>query len=73
MKNFGHDDEFDESKISTIDLKDKIEQGIVFYNHFADKTSTDKWNYNYKLKKIEDELLPNYLIQNKVNFIKWFK
>ena len=73
MKNFGHHDEFDESKISTIDLKDKIEQGIVFYNHFADKTSTDKWNYNYKLKKIEDGLLPNYLIQNKVNFIKWFK
>ena len=73
MKNFGHHDEFDESKLDTDDLKNKIDQGIVFYNHFVDKASTDKWNYNYKLKKVENEILPNYLIQNQNKLKKWFK
>ena len=73
LKNFGHHDEFDESKIGVTELKDKIEKGIVFYNHFADKTSLGKWNYDYKLKKIEDAMLPNYLIENKDIYKEWFK
>ena len=73
MKNFGHHDEFDESNLTIEDLKEKINNGIVFYNHFADKNSKDKWKYNHKLKKIENYLLPNYLIENKDNFNKWFK
>ena len=72
LKNFGHHDEFDLTNIKVEDLKEKIDQGIVFYDHFADKSSKDKWNYNYKLKKIEHKFLPNYLIKNLDKYKMWF-
>ena len=73
LKNFGHHDEFDNTKITIADLKKKIDNGIVLYDHFADKSSKNKWEYDYKLKIIENFLLPNYLIENRANFNEWFK
>ena len=73
LKNFGHHDEFDNTDITITDLKKKIDNGIVLYNHFSDKSSKNKWEYSYKLKIIKDSLLPNYLIQNRANFNEWFK
>ena len=72
LKNFGHHDEFDLSGLSINDLKNKIDRGIVFYDHFADKSSKEKWNFDYKLKKIKDDMLPEYLINNKNKFKDWF-
>jgi len=71
LKNFGHHDEFDTSGISINDLKSKIEKGIVFYNHFSDKTSSDRWNYDHKLIKAEDRYLPDYIIKNKNLYKNW--
>ena len=73
LKNFGHHDEFDNTEITVTDLKKKIDNGLVLFNHFSDKSSKNKWEYSYKLKIIKDSLLPNYLIQNRVNFNEWFK
>ena len=73
MKNFGHHDEFDESKLTVEDLREKINNGLVFYDHFADKKSKKKWEYNYKLKMVDNNLLPNYLIKNHDSFKEWFK
>ena len=73
MKNFGHHDEFDESKLTVDDLRKKIDDGVVFYDHFADKTSQNKWNNEYRLKKIENHILPKYLIENLNNYKEWFK
>ena len=73
MKNFGHHDEFDESNLDVDDLREKIDNGIVFYDHFADKSSKDKWKFNYKLKKIDNNLLPKYLKNNEHYFKDWFK
>ena len=73
LKNFGHHDEFDNTEITISDLKKKIDNGLVLYNHFSDKSSKNKWEYSYKLKIIKDSLLPNYLIQNRANFNEWFK
>ena len=53
--------------------KKKIDDGEVLYNHFADKSSKKKWEYNYKLKVINDSFLPNYLVKNRINFNEWFK
>ena len=61
MKNFGHHDEFDISGITLEDVKKKIKEKKVFYNHFADKRNLDKWKYEYELKNIGLELLPSYL------------
>ena len=44
----------------------------MFYNHFADKSSTNKWESNYKLKLADEKILPNYLINNKDKFSEWF-
>ena len=73
MKNFGHHDEFDESMLTVEDLREKIDKGIVFYDHFADKTSKNKWKNDYRLKVIENDLLPKYLIDNANKYKEWFK
>jgi beta-1,4-mannosyl-glycoprotein beta-1,4-N-acetylglucosaminyltransferase len=72
MTNFGHYDEFELSGLTVDNLRKKINDGVVFYNHFADQTNTDKWNYSYKLKRIDDYLLPEFLIENKKKFQQWF-
>ena len=71
MKNFGHHDEFDISGITLEDIKKKIKEKKVFYNHFADKQNLDKWKYEYELKNIGFELLPNYLRENKDKYKNW--
>ena len=71
MKNFGHHDEFDISGITLEDIKKKIKEKKVFYNHFADKQNLDKWKYEHKLKNIGFELLPNYLRENKDKYKNW--
>tara|TARA_B110001452_G_scaffold261769_1_gene260939 strand:- start:3608 stop:4450 length:843 start_codon:yes stop_codon:yes gene_type:complete len=73
MKNFGHHDEFDLSGLTVEDLKKKIENKKVFYNHFADKENLDKWNFEYDLKIISDKLLPAYLSKNKEKYREWFE
>ena len=55
MKNFGHHDEFDLSGLSIDDLKMKIQNRKVFYDHFADQSKTDKWTFDYDLKKINEK------------------
>jgi len=71
MKNFGHHDEFDVSGLSVEDVRKKIENKKVFYNHFADQSNQDKWSYEYQLKKVENELLPIYLTSNEDKFKDW--
>ena len=72
FNNFGHHDEFIDSGITIEKLKYFIDNGIVFYNHFADQKDQNKWNNNYKLRKINNELLPKYLIDNKDKYKNWF-
>ena len=72
MTNFGHHDEFELSGLTVENLRSKINDRAVFYDHFADQSNINKWNYNYKLKKIEDNLLPDFLQKNKNKFKEWF-
>ena len=73
MTNFGHHNEFELSGLTVEDLKKKIDDGVVFYNHFLDQADQNKWNYDYKLKKINIDLLPKYLQDNSEKFKDWFK
>ena len=44
------------------DLQKKIDNKEVFFNHFVDKQKyKERWNFDYKLKKIDDNKLPLYL------------
>ena len=73
MTNFGHHNEFELSGLTVEDLRKKIDDGVVFYNHFSDQADQNKWNYDYKLKKINIDLLPKYLQDNSEKFKEWFK
>ena len=73
MTNFGHHNEFELSGLTVDDLRKKIDEGVVFYNHFSDQTDQNKWNYDYKLKKINIDLLPKYLQDNPEKFKDWFR
>ncbi len=71
--NFGHHDEFELSGLTVNDLKKKIEEKKVFFNHFMDKENyKERWEYDYELKKIKNDLLPQYLKDNSKKFKEWF-
>ena len=72
LSNFGHHNEFDISGVTIKDIQKCIDNRIVNYNHQADKSEDNKYNANYKLKIVEDKILPNYLIKNKDKYKDWF-
>ena len=72
LRNFGHHNEFELSNTSIDDLKNQIENKIVNYNHLADKTAQNKYDFNYKLKSLDASQLPQYLQSNKVKYKEWF-
>ena len=73
LTNFGHHDEFELSGLTVDDLKKKIDEKKVFFNHFLDKENyKERWNFDYDLKKIDNELLPQYLKNNSQKFKEWF-
>ena len=70
--NFGHHDEFKLSGLTIEKIKEKIENKEMFYDHFADKSSTNKWESDYKLKLASEDILPKFLIENKNKYKNWF-
>ena len=75
LKNFGHHDEFEISGMTVDDLQKKMDKKEVFFNHFVDKEKyKERWNYNYKLKKVGLEKLPKYLQlnHNQLKLKDWF-
>ena len=72
LSNFGHHNEFELSNTSVNDLKKQIANKTVNYNHLADKTEQNKYNFNYKLKDLDIKLLPEYLRLNKAQYKDWF-
>ena len=72
LVNQGHHNEFDVSGITLENLKAKIQNRLAFYNHKADKKDNNKYNFEYKLKKVGDDQLPKFLVDNKSNYKNWF-
>ena len=70
--NFGHHDEFKLSGLTIEKIRKKIKDKEMFYDHFADKSSINKWKSNYKLKIVDDDILPDFLIKNKNKYSEWF-
>ncbi len=74
-KNDEHHDEFDLTGISKNDIENMVLNKYISYDHNADKRDLkNKWNKKnrVKLDKINDELLPKYLIENKTKYNEWF-
>ena len=75
LTNFGHHDEFELSGMTVEDLQSKINNKEVFFNHFVDKEKyKERWNFDYKLKKIDNVKLPKFLQSNETQtkLDKWF-
>jgi len=72
LNNFGHHNEFELSNLTVKDLELQIRNKIINYNHFADKTDENKYNFEYKLKKLNTNFLPKYLELNKTKYSEWF-
>ena len=72
LSNFGHHNEFDASGVTAKDIQKCIDNRVVNYNHQADKSEGNKYNANYKLQLAGDEILPNYLTNNKDKYKNWF-
>ena len=71
MKNFAHHLEYEESGIGIDELKNNIKNKKVFYNHFADKSDSNKLNYNAKLINLNMSKLPEYLQSNMDEYKDW--
>lgn len=71
LKNFGHHNEFDESNLTVDDLRKKILNREVFYDHFLDQKHPNKWNASYKLNKVNFDFLPSYIGQNVNKYKDW--
>ncbi len=72
FSNFGHHDEFELSNLKIEDIEKKINDKLVFYNHLLDKSDPNKWNDSYKLKKIDNSSLPDFLTKNSSKYSEWF-
>ena len=73
--NFGHHDEFQLSGLTVEDLQKKIDNKEMFFNHFVDKEKyKERWNFDYKLKKISNDKLPEYLQSSEIRskLKQWF-
>ena len=70
MRNFLHHLEYEESGLGINDVKKIISEKKVFYNHKADKKE-NKWNAAIILKKEDENLLPSYIMNNKIKFKDW--
>ena len=70
MKNFLHHLEYEESGLNIEDVAKIVKEEKVFYNHSADKKEK-KWNNSTKLIRIDENLLPDYVVKNKSKFIEW--
>ncbi len=73
LLSFAHHQDYEDSKISLNDLKKKMNEKKILYDHSLDKKNQNKWNSNIELKKIDLKYLPFYLKKNKSIFSKWLE
>ena len=74
-KNDEHHDEFDMTGITEADIENMVKDKYIPYDHSIDKKDLkSKWGKKIRvnLTKIDDDKLPNYLIENKSKYSTWF-
>ena len=70
LLNFAHHYEFEESGLKINDLKKLINERRVMYDHKVDQRGY-KWSGNSKLKKINNDHLPTYVVANPEKYKNW--
>ena len=72
LLNFGEHNEFEVSNINTAKMSKLIKDKRVYFNHAADKSDRNKYDYSHLLININEKLLPEYLVNNKNLYKEWF-
>ena len=70
LLNFAHHYEFEQSGLKINDIKKLIIEKRVMYDHNVDQRGY-KWSGKSILKKVNLNLLPNYIKENEINFKEW--
>jgi len=70
ITNDEHHDEFQKTNINIADIEDMVKRKIIKYDHLAN-SSENKYDNEFKLKKIEMNLLPKYIQKNKDKYKNW--
>ena len=72
LLNYGEHNEFEVSNINTAKMSKLIKDKRVYFNHAADKSDRNKYDYSHLLINIDEKLLPEYLVNNKNLYKEWF-
>ena len=71
FKSYLHHREYELSGLNLIGIKKLVENGYAIYDLKADQR-INKIGIGNKLKKINDKILPEYILKNKKKLINWF-
>ena len=72
LLNYTHHDEFERSGINIEDLRKKVYEKRVIYDHSVDQRK-NKWESKTILQTIELDKLPNYLKENYKKYTNWLE
>jgi beta-1,4-mannosyl-glycoprotein beta-1,4-N-acetylglucosaminyltransferase len=72
LYNFGHHNETEENKVTLDSIKRMIKEEKIYYDHLGDKKKSRIKTEGYKLKKINNSELPDYLINTIDQNKQWF-
>ncbi len=72
LLNYTHHDEYEKSGITLEDLKKKLIEKKVIYDHAVDQKDS-KWNSKSVLDKVDLIKMPKYLRENYINYINWIE
>ena len=72
LMNYGEHNEFEKSGLTSSDIDNLIKNKQLYFDHTLDKKDPNKYSSKIDLKKVGDNLLPNFLVTNKSNYSEWF-
>ena len=71
LMNFGHHVDYKESGLNVEKIGEIMNSKKVLYDHSLDKTK-NSWDASINLKRVENTILPSYLINNVSKYNLWF-
>ena len=72
LMNYTHHDEFAKSKLKLEDLRKKIKEKKIIYDHSVDQTQ-NKWVSDVTLSKVKLSDMPDYLKENYKKYVNWLE
>ena len=72
LLNYTHHDEFEKSGLNLENLRKKIEEKKIIYDHSVDQRK-NKWDSETTLRKIELSEMPDYLSENYKKYANWLE